>query len=361
MSSARKLSGFEVWFYKMQFGTPVRMRIYEKIGKFIQNGVPIPKILDTLWVHLSQDGKKPNAAGAIIVDQWRAAILDGQSFSRALAPWIPPSDLSIIESGEISGNLDKALQDVIFMNEAGKKIRGAMMKLSYPLFLVGLTCIYLFIFGIKIVPAFSGILPPDQWTGVGQYMWMMSKFVQDQLLYWIVGFIALIVVIYQSMGIWTGKLRMQFDKIPPWTIYRLVMGSNFLVALAALVGAGVPTPDALEIMARSGSRWYRERVEATRVAVLNGALNIGEALKRTGYNFPSWDMIVDIQSYASLDGFDVMLSKLAHQWIDETVENINGQIGIIQNVALVVLAVVFITMNSGVFALQQQISAHFGH
>jgi type II secretory pathway component PulF len=355
-ASHKPLVGFERWLLKLTFSTKTRMRLYEKIGKFIANGVPITHALDEIYVHVSVEGKKPKAAAARVVDEWRRSIRNGRSFARAISGWATAEELSVLDAGEISGRLDKAIDDVMFINLARKRIRGAVFGLVYPMVLVGTTCLYLYIFGTQVVPAFARILPVERWQGAGVQMAMLSKFVLHGLAPLLVICTVLLVVIMATLGRWTGRARQAFDKVPPWSLYRLAVGSSFLISLAALLHAGVAVPEALRIMHATGSPWYRERLAATRRMVLNGARNIGDALHKTGYQFPSWEMVIDIRSYASLDGFEDMLDRLSRQWLDESVAQIQTQMDVLRNVAIVVMGLVFIWIASGMIALQMQIS-----
>lgn len=350
------LSGISRFFAKLSMNSKTRMSIYEKLGKFIGNGVPMTQALGEIYLHLSIDGKKPNDPRAQVVNQWRRAVLNGQSFSKALEGWAPANEISVLEAGEISGRFEKAAQDVIFIYQSGKRIKSALAGLLYPAVLLATTVLYLYIFGNEVIPSFAAILPTDQWTGTGQTLAGLSDFVQNSLLTTLIVLVVLLIIILSTLGKWTGKLRIRVDGIPPWSIYRLVMGSNFLISLSALMGAGISVPEALQIIARNASPWYRERLMATRQEVLNGARNVGDALHRTGYQFPNWEMIIDIRSYAALAGFEDMLDKLARQWLDDAVVAISKQMDVIRNVAIIVMGVLFMWIAAGMFDLQQQIS-----
>ncbi|HFS8112822.1 TPA: type II secretion system F family protein [Enterobacter asburiae] len=350
------LTGPDRFLAKFSMNGKARMSIYEKLGKFIGNGVPMTQALGEIYTHLTMDGKKPKNPKARIVNQWRRAVLNGQSFSRALEGWAPANEISVLEAGEISGRFEKAAQDVIFIYQSGRRIKSALAGLIYPLVLIGTTILYLYIFGNEVIPSFAAILPTEQWTGTGSTLAGLSDFVQNGLLITLITIAVIITIMLTTLGRWTGKFRSRVDKIPPWSIYRLVMGSNFLISLGALMGAGISVPDALQIISRNASPWYRERVIAARQEVLNGARNIGDALNRTGYEFPSWEMIIDIRAYASLAGFEDMLDKLSKQWLDDAVIAISKQMDVVRNIAIIVMGLLFMWIAAGMFDLQQQIS-----
>lgn len=353
----KPLTGIDLWLTRRMFTAKMRMRLYEKLGKFIANGVPITHALDEIYIHVSLEGKKPTATAAVVVDDWRRSIRNGRSFARAITDWASPDELSVLDAGEISGRLDKAIEDVLFINVARKRIRSAIFGLIYPLVLVATTCFYLYIFGNQVVPAFKQVLPVSKWTGTGAQMAALAHFVTDWMLPLLLTFGAALVVILATLGSWTGRLRQVFDSVPPWSLYRLAIGSSFLISLGALLHAGVPVPEALRIIHQTASPWYKERLAATRRLVLNGARNIGDALHQTGYSFPSWEMVIDIRSYASLDGFEDMLDRLSRQWLEDSVSLIQAQMDMLRNAAIIVMGLMFMWIAAGMFALQQQISA----
>lgn len=346
----------QAWI-RRQLRAGQRMRLYERLGKFISNGVPVTAALDQIYAHASLEGRKPKRAAAVAVDQWRAKVRDGKRLAEALEGWAAPAELAVLNAGEIAGRLDRAIDEVIFMHVARKRMRSAMAGVLYPLALIASTCFFLYIFGTRVVPAFAQILPVDQWTGSGAKMASLAYFVQHDMAGTIGMLAALIAVSLFSLPRWTGSVRQRFDKLPPWSIYRIAVGCGFMTSLGALLHAGVPAPEALRMMYMSASPWYQERLAATRRAMLNGARNLGDALHQTGFGFPSSEMIIDIRSYASLDGFEEMLERLSRQWLDDSVVMIERQMGVLRNVAIAVMGFVFIWIVQGMFALQQQISS----
>ncbi|WP_081573777.1 type II secretion system F family protein [Chromobacterium violaceum] len=350
------LQGFELRYVKLCMAGKTRMRLYEKLGKFIGNGVPMAQALAEIQLHLSDDGKKPGQPAALAVGHWRRLVLNGQPFSKALAGWAPQNELSVLAAGEAAGRFERAVEDVLFIAQARKKINAALGGLIYPLFLLMSTCLYLYIFGVQVIPAFDAILPKENWQGAGRTMAHLSSFVQHGLLPVALGLATALALIVCTLNSWTGRLRRQADRLPPWSVYRLVVGSNFLISLAALLHAGISVPDALRLMARQAGPWYRERLLAARMQVLNGARNIGDALHRSGYQFPSRDIVIDIRSYAQLDGFEGMLDRLSRQWLEETALQLNRQMDVLRNLAIVLMGFVFMWIAAGMFDLQQQIS-----
>ena len=349
------ISSLEDRFIKLQFTGRDRMRLYRKLARFLANGVNLPTALDTMWDHASNDGRKPKTVQAVVIDAWRRGVNGGQTLGIAISEWVPQSDRVVIEAGERAGNLAEALENACVLNEGQRAIKGAVIGgVAYPIVLVGLAIGFMVIFGLQVIPAFSEVVPRERWTGVGAQMAGMSDFVQTGLVPTLGAIIAVMLVIFWSMPRWTGRLRSKIDAFPPYSIYRLIIGSGFLLSVAALVRAGVKVTTVLNILQRSAGPWYGERLSKTLALVQNGA-DIGDALFRSGLNFPDKDTVNDLRAYAKLTGFDEMLLVLGRQNLDESVSKIKAQSTILRNAGIIVLGVVFMWIAGGIFDLIGQI------
>ncbi|PIJ92424.1 hypothetical protein BL250_10525 [Erwinia sp. OLTSP20] len=350
-------SDIEAFSNRMSFSFSKRKRIYSKISRFIDNGVPLILALDTLYEHITSGGKKKKKIEAIAINSWRMRMRNGMSFSQSLKNWVGEEEISVVHSGEISGRLSHALNNVIQMGMAKKEIKKSLFGLIYPVVLLGCLIFYLTIFGTRVVPAFEKILPVSHWVGTGLQMEKLSQFVMYQMKYYIAGVIMIILMILVSLSRWTGKIRTKFDYFPIWTTYRTVIGCQFLISFCALLQAGVATPEIIKILSRYANPWYKEKLMKTHAELLGGASNIGEALAKTKLRFPSDEIIIDLRAYAGLDGFEHMLSELSSQWLEVAVENIRYQLEFFKNIVIVTMGLTFMWIVAGMFSLQQLISS----
>lgn len=347
---------FETWFVKMQFGAKMRTRVYRKLNRFLGNSVSLAQALDIMYGHASNDGKKPRNPQAVVLDEWRRQIRNGKTFGKAIQGWVPDSDRLVIEGGELAGNLTVAIDKAIMISGSSKKIKNTLVGgLAYPVLLIGIAIGFMVMFGTRIVPAFEEILPKEKWTGVGGQMAAMSDFVNTWLVPVMAAIGFLIALIVVSMPRWTGKMRNRFDKYPPWSLYRLIIGSGFMLTVSGMIKSGIPIPTILSMLQRGASPWYAEKLSRTLYHVNNGH-NLGEALHRTGFRFPDPDTVQDLRAYAGLNKFDETLDKLGTEWLEDSVQKIETQTGILRNVAFIVLGGVFAWIASGIFSLQQQIT-----
>lgn len=351
------MSNFERTFIKLQFGGTQRLRLYRKIIRLLQNGVALPAALESMWQHASHDGKKKKKAEAVIIDAWLRQVRNGKSLGVAIQGWVPETDRVVIEAGEASGDLPSAVENACFLYEGQKKIKSAVVAgVAYPAFLFVMLIGFMFLFGMNIIPQFAQILPREQWTGIGEQMAMLSDFVQGGFIPVLIALVALVILVVWSMPRWTGNLRVRADSIPPYSIYKLVSGSGFLLSLAALTKAGVKTTSALRTMMRDSKPWYHERISRT-LGLVNNGLDIGEALYRSGLRFPDPETVNDLRTYAKLNGFDEMLMKLGRENLEDTVVRIQQQGVIMRNAGIIAVGITLAWLFMGIFSLQQQITS----
>src|SRR5690606_15667516 len=159
------------------------------------------------------------------------------------------------------------------------------------------------------------------WTGVGAQMAWMSDFVNTWLFPVLAFLAALVALVAFSMPRWTGPVRTRLDRYPPWSLYRLIVGSGFMLTVSGMIKSGIPIPTILAMLQRGSGKWYREKLSRTLYHVNNGH-NLGDALHRTGFRFPDAETVQDLRAYAGLNKFDETLEKLGTEWLEDSVEKI---------------------------------------
>lgn len=351
-----RMSGFERWFARVQFGGKQRVRVYRKIVRLLQNNVPLLVALQSIWVLASKNGKKPGLPTAQILQAWINQVKNGKALDVAIQGWVPETDRTVIGAGNESGKLPEAIENACYLYEGQKKIRNAVIAgVAYPFALFVMVIVFLFIFGIDVIPKFETVLPRDRWTGLAGQMSSLSDFVQNWMVPTLIGVAALFAVMLWSMPRWTGKARVKLERFPPYSLYKLVTGSGFLLSMAALTSAGVKQTNALRIMMRDAKPWMQERLSRT-LYFVNEGQNLGEALYLTGLQFPDPETVNDLRTYAPLTGFDEMLMRLGRENLEDTIERIQQQSVIMRNAGLMFGAIVVAWLFMGIFSIQTQIT-----
>jgi len=341
---------------KMSFSGKHKVRIMRQIQRLIKAGVPLATTLDTLWQMYSKNGKKPKEPLAMMIKQWRDRLNQGKSLAEAMHGWISLPEELIVEAGEQSEKLADALDDALKAEGASKQIRKAIIGgLAYPVVLLLALVFILVGFSYEIVPTFASLLPVDQWTGAPATMYAVSQFVTNWLAVIGIVFGGLVTAAFLSLPILTGPTRKFFDYLPPWSIYKIIQGASFMIAMRGFIAAGVPVPDALRKINMIGNGYMRERVNAI-LTKINMGRNLGQAMQEAGHNFPDYDIAGEISIYADLDDFDTSLDLLAKEWIDGSVEKAQASSKAINNVMLFLIAGTIAMIASTMFSLQDAIA-----
>lgn len=343
-------------FAKLQFSEKLRLNLYRKFSKMLTQGVPLLKAIEDYRerVLISQGS---GAALITIFDVWIDDLRNGIPFGIAIEGWVPDAERMIIAASETAGKLERGLISAASIGVSSGKISKAIVGgLMYPLIVLIMALGYVYLFGTQVIPEFASIVDPKKWTGLAYSLYVMSEFVQTKFIYVIAGFISFLVLIFSSMPFWTGRLRVYFDEIPPYSIYRMLRGSGFLVAFSALIEAGVTVEKAMEKLKVGSSPWMDERLAAVLLLVKSGS-SFGAALRDAGHNFPSRELIDDLIVYSSYSGFDKALTALVEEWMSEGVERITTLMKILNGVAILVLALIVVWLVGGFFGIQNELAA----
>lgn len=332
-----------------------RIRLWKKLAKLLGDGIAIIPAMEEL-----QRTRKPSDPMYMALGEWISVLKNGRKVSDAVRDWVTSEEAMLLMAADQSGNLAGTLASVVKVTKAKQAIRGSIVGgLAYPVFLLIITFGVIYLLGYKIVPAFTAAAQGDRWTGLARLMVDSSNFIQN----WFVWLVALVVVLIASviisMPLWTGYLRSSFDKYPPYSIYRVMQGSSWLISMAALIEAGMRIESAMEELIKTASPWAKERIAATLVGIRSGK-NLGAALMATGLGFPDEEIISDIRVYSSKSDFDRALKDIGDDWITESVEKIASLMNVVFGVALMLVASTIGFTMLGLFAIQTQLMQFAG-
>lgn len=356
-----KFNAIEEGYAKMimAFSNKVRLKLYRKIASLMKNRFSLMDALDMLYDGASNGGKNPGEPLAIAIAAWGKALNNGKTFSDALKGWAPNRERLMLSVGDVS-DLESALLNLIKVTEGSTKmIRPIIGAIAYPSFLTMMAVLIIYAIGVYMVPPMIDAAPTVVWRGMARDLVDMSAWIKEN---WLIAFASLPIVmaiIYFTIGIWTGKIRALFDYIPPWSLYKVFTGISWLLALSALVKGGTPISTAMRALRRDSSRYLRERIDKTMVFINNGD-NLGQALGKTGLNFPDTEIISDLKIYSELDNFEEALDNLANEWLNESVYLIEEKAGILNMVALLTIGAVIAWAVMGTFEMQDQITSSMG-
>ena len=306
------MNKLELLYAKLVFrlNTEKRMAICRKLASLLRNDFTLIDALERLEMVESKNGKKPNEPFAIVMREWQKNLERGMTFSEATKGWVPADETLLVTSGNLS-NLVVALENVGRVVDGTQRIRRAMTSaIAYPLFLLALTFGIIIMVGVYLVPPLRDIAGNDiVWRGSARSLVWLSDVSMQYWYVFLVVFASLVAIIWVGLPNWSGRLRAVFDKLPPWSVYKIQVSVGWLMSLAAMVSAGVTIPDAMRMLADSANRYLRSILDIALHHIANGD-NLGVALTHTNRDFPDSEIIGDLTIYADMNGFDENLTRV---------------------------------------------------
>ncbi len=336
-----------------------RLKIYRKLAALLRNRFSLMNALDMVYNGISEEGRKPNDPMAIAISMWGRSLQEGHPFSDCLKGWAPTRERLMLSVGDVA-DLESALLNLIKVSEGSTRmIRPIVNAIAYPAFLMMMSVLILYAIGVYMVPPMLSAAPNTIWTGTAKSLIDLSEWIQE---HWKLAFSILPIIgilIYSTISIWTGTLRVKIDRIPPWSLYKIFTGITWLLALSALVKGGVPVSIALTSLRRDASKYLKERIDGALMFIKNGD-NLGQALDKANHEFPDKQIIADLKIYSELDNFEEALDKLANEWLEESVYVIEQKAEIMNAVALLTVSGIIAWAVFGTFDMQDQITSSMG-
>ena len=353
------MNKLELLYAKLVFKTDTekRMAISRKIASLLRNNFTLMDALNRIEMIESHDGRKPNEPFAIAMRDIQQNLERGMTFAQATADWVPSDETLLLTSGNVSSLL-VSLENIGHVVGGINRIKRAMWSaIAYPLFLFVLTVAIIIMVGLYLVPPLAEAAGSSVvWRGTAASLVWVSGLAGK---YWHViagGFFVLVVLIWLSLPIWTGKLRTLFDKLPPWNTYKLQMSVGWLMSLSAMVASGVSVPDAMRLLADYSNRYLSNILEETLRYIANGE-NLGNALASTGKNFPSEEIIGDLVIYSDMNDFDKNLSQIANDYMEESVRKMENISSVLNSIGIILVSIIIGWVVMGTFQMQEQITS----
>ena len=351
-------SKLDLWYAKLVFrlNTEKRMATARKLASLLRNDFTLMDALGRLEMIESHGGTKPNEPFAIVMRVWQKNLERGMSFSDATRGWVPPEETLLVTSGNLS-DLVVALENVSRVVDGTQRIKRAMLSaVAYPLFLLLLTFGIIILVGIYLVPPLAEIAGDNMvWSGMAASLIWLSDFSIKYWLVFLIGFVAIVSIIWLSLPNWSGRLRVWFDKLPPWNVYKIQMSVGWLMSLSSMVAAGITIPDAMRMLADTSNKYLRGILEDTLHYIANGD-NLGNALQNTGRDFPNREIIGDLAIYADMNGFDQNLSRVANDYLEESVRKMESISNLMNSLGILIVSGIIAWVVLGTFQMQDQIT-----
>jgi type II secretory pathway component PulF len=330
-----------------------REAVYDRLSALTSNGV---SLLESLAVTLGRYERRRHPL-RFVFREVTAGLNSGHSLDQALSPFIPGEEAMLISSGLQAGSLPDALGRCSDLLRARRKITSSISEaLAYPAVLFVLFLVLLVVLSRYVMPQLAKLSNPANWSPAAQTLHAVSKFVDS--CYGLIFFGVLVVTVItalSTLGSFTGPVRTRLDRVPPWSFYRLLVGSIWLYTLATLMRSGVQLSHALSSMIErpTTSAWLRERVSAIHGGLAHGQ-DLGTAMDNAGHEFPDRELVEDILVYSRLPGFSERLHAIAQAWLDSGIKRVQAQARAVNMVCILGILVILSGVGLAITSLQQQ-------
>jgi type II secretory pathway component PulF len=334
----QQLNIFQKIYLKTQFNDDARYKFFIKLSQLLKNGVT----LDSALEQIARIAKRRRQNFMYkIYNHWRLNIANGLNLGQCLTGYISNSESVLIETGANTGKLIHSLEYTADMIQQKIKIKKAIIgAAAYPTILLVMLIFIMILASNMVIPTLEEFVPPEFWTGISYLVSVTAKFIRDYTIIIFLSFSALVAFIIYTLPRWTGDLRTKFDRLPPWNFYRIWQGSSFLLAISSIMSAGIKLDEvSMGRLSKQASPYLKQRINSVVFFLISGE-NLGNALYRTGYEFPEPEIIDDLQIYAQLKGFDQNLRWIVKTWVDSLVEQVKIKMQVFNMIVLFFIAVV---------------------
>lgn len=349
----------DLFYSKIMFriDTDKRLGAYRKLASLLRNDFTLPEALSRLFDIESRDGKKPNEPFAIAFADILSKIERGFTFSEAVSGWATEVEVLLLSVGDIS-KLSIALDNVVKVSEGNRKISGSLTgALSYPLFLLAATFAIIVMVGQYLLPPMIQAAGRDVvWQGMARALVNVSQFFSANWVAMSFGLLGAVLIVGITLPNLRGRVRAVFDRLPPWSLYKISASAGWLVSLASLIKAGATLPEALKIMSENSNRYLADVSDRALNNVIAGQ-NLGDALDAAGLRFPNDEIIGDLKIYAEMDGFDKNLMNVADEYMTSSIKRIEAAANMLNSAGIILISVVIAWVVFGTFEMQDQVTA----
>ncbi len=269
---------------------------------------------------------------------------------------------NLVGSGEQSGSLDIMLRRLAEYIEKTVKLRAQVKQaMIYPVAIVIFAVVVAIFLLWKVIPVFASIFIElgAELPLLTAIIVKMSKFVQNYIVFIVLGLIALVLLFryYRKtpQGRWTVDRAIL--KLPLFgNLLKKVSVSRLTRTLATLISGGVPMLESLKITSSTaGNVLIEKQILETRRLVSEGK-TLHESLKEAG-DFPL--MMIQMVNVGEATGtLDEMLGKLANFYDDEVETSVAALLSVMEPVLLIfvggIVGSLVVSMYLPIFSLIQK-------
>ena len=338
------------------FSLKSRRRLYQRLEKFVSRGHALRIPLEGMFERFSRTGDSRR----FIVRELLQGVLNGDKFSKVISPHVPAAERLMVAAGELSGRQQDGFRLASHVAQTKQTIKSAIISsLAYPVLLALMLCGLLALISIQTVPTMQDIQSDlTKWPAASLSLKAVADFTTSWG--WLVAVAAVIfaALIARSMPRWIGPTRAFFDRwVPPYTLYREIQSSSFLIALAALTASGRPIEASMQNIQSIGTRWLRSHVNRMLIRLSEG-VPPGRALD-TGLLHA--EVVGDIEDYGRAGAFNTAIGALGEEAVIGAIARIESSAMVVRVALILFVSATVIWVWGAIAALNLAVSAAMGN
>ncbi|MDY7026649.1 MAG: type II secretion system F family protein [Pseudomonadota bacterium] len=310
-----------------------------QLGTMLKSGIPITQALE-----ITAEGQK-NPAFKNQILQIKRDIESGLSLHEALRRHPKQFDdlyRSLVESGELSGNLEGMLGRIAEYKEKILSIKSKIKKAAYyPVFVLLFAFSITLFLMLKVVPQFVDMFEQQgaDLPTITKVVTTMSEWLQD---WWI---IMLLVIVGTVIGFFqllkrSKSFQQQMDvfllKLPLFgSLIKRSILARFARTLSTSFSSGVPMVECLDSCAKAANNYvYTNAILKIKEDVASGQ-ELAFAMKQTGVFTPLMIQMTNIgEESGAIDDMEDKAADYYEQEVDDTVE---GLLSLIEPAMMILL------------------------
>lgn len=309
------------------------------LGMLLRAGLPVDKALTSLIAATTEAGSRK------LLEQVERDIREGSSLSKALRQFenlFGKLYISLIQAGEISGNLDASIESLSEYLESQSLLRERIVNaLIYPLILLVVTVFSIVLLMVVVMPKFKQLFEDmdAELPAVTQAFLASSDFLRDYGSLISALLLALIAAIplLRRNPVFRASLDRFVLKLP-WVgeLVNKVQIARYAETLSIMLKCGIPIQQSLGASSRVVTNsWIRQRLSASANEIKEGS-SFSAAI---GQYFPSLtQQMVSIGERAG--NLDKTLANIARMLQHDVNRSIARIIGVFEPLIIVTLGVI---------------------
>ncbi len=352
------------WKKRVFFGPEVRRKFYSDLASILRSDASMSPV--QIRTAIDEFRKLPSAPKAAL-REISAGMNRGLDFSKAIRNLAPETEVMILSAAEATGDpgvLVRLLKTLAKNMEEVRKIRRAFVSaVRYPAFLLVNTGGLIVLLSDSVIPRLINGFAPGGSRGQVLFGTALLSLDVFRLIarFWplgmmlVFGFLALVFFSFRT----DFPGRRILDRIPPWSIYRMLAGTEFLTGLSAMLAAGIPVMRAFDQIRRHAPPYLRARIDPV-MRIYKRTGKLGEAMERAGSGFPSREVIVRLsirEKYGDLAG---ALAEFADDWKEEGLPAVEQQAQVLHYGSMVFAGAAVGFMMFGAWEIVRQTMGRFG-